>query len=948
MDVAELRAVIEAETSGFTRAMRGVNSDLDRTAQHMGAVDNSSVAMGRSVNRSGKIMHTAMIAGGIAIAGVGVAAGIAGFGLYKSIQAASDLSETMNKANVIFGKGGKDIIAWSKTSATALGQSRTQAIEAASTFAIFGKSAGLSGKDLTGFSKDLVGLSADLASFHNASPQEAIDAIGAALRGESEPMRRFGVLIDDAALRAEALKQGLISTTKDALTPQQRALAANALIMKQTKDAQGDFARTSGGLANQQRILSAEFDNAKIAIGTAFLPLVNMLMPKLTQQIPIVIGYVTQFTDAFAKFSTQLLGNEQTMSSFGDTTTSVFDRISTVVNSFLNPIRAAFASLSNDPKTAAASLTMFNSVISNIGTIIQKVAPALGTYLGAAIQAIGKIATAVMPIISDALDKIVPPLTRIAVASLKFEALMMRILGTVIPPLVRGLAPIFSVAFTAIGAILNTIASLMEGDFSGAFQNAITAVKTIFLTLPMIIQTTMLNAAGVALSAAADVGVKLISGIANAISSGAGKIGSAISGAIREAITNIDIPGFSPPDHAAAQAIGEPLARGVAMGFLNGTADLPAKMSDRIKTALTAAKNGISSQQSALSAQFQRLASGVMRAFDAETAKGVRSIQDRLAAAVKTANAGFDVRIGSLASAGAALTPAEAELLATQNAHDKMQREQDKKDAQDALALAQTEGNAADILSAQRRLDDILYQEKMTALQTKADAERLARDADTSEKIASIETERTDTLAALQKTYDDEQLQYESSREVMRTKREDELARLETFLNTANGKWMSKTKALTAFMNRSDIKQAMADSGANLGTAFADALTATKGKVTSAVKALAKLVRDYLELHSPAKIGPLSTLDKWWNPLSDTLVSGVDTSMIGNVSASIASPDFAVAAGSGNNGSSSVAPLIVNVTVQGSVTSESDLVSTIRSELIRTGQRNGSIFGGYA
>jgi hypothetical protein len=166
-----------------------------------------------------------------------------------AIIAASDLSETIAKAGEIFGDTSKQIEAFAATAATSLGQSKQQAIDAATTFAVFGKSAGLAGDDLVKFSTDFTVLASDLASFNNTTPDEAITAIGAALRGEAEPLRRFGVLLDDATLRSAALELGIISSTKNALTPQQKVVAAQEVIFRQTADAQGDFARTSDGLA---------------------------------------------------------------------------------------------------------------------------------------------------------------------------------------------------------------------------------------------------------------------------------------------------------------------------------------------------------------------------------------------------------------------------------------------------------------------------------------------------------------------------------------------------------------------------------------------------------------------------------------------------------------------------------------------------------------------------
>lgn len=209
-------------------------------------------------------------AAGVALTGGLITAGAA---MVKFGDQASDLAETQSKVNQIFGaEGARALDKFADTAAKNLGQSKQQALDAASTFAIFGKGANLAGKDLVDFSTDMTTLASDLASFHNASPEEAIEAIGSALRGEAEPIRRFGVLLDDATLRNEALKLGLIKTTKEALTPQQKVLAAQAAIMNQTKDAQGDFARTSDGLANKQRILKAELSNMTTELGAKALP----------------------------------------------------------------------------------------------------------------------------------------------------------------------------------------------------------------------------------------------------------------------------------------------------------------------------------------------------------------------------------------------------------------------------------------------------------------------------------------------------------------------------------------------------------------------------------------------------------------------------------------------------------------------------------------------------
>ena len=224
-----------------------------------------------------------------------VFAGVAAAGL-KVVQSASDLNESISKSNVIFGSSAKAIQGWAATADQALGLSQTAALEAAGNFAILGQSAGLTGVQLNTFSTDLTALAADLASFNNTSVDEAITALAAGLRGESEPLRKYGVLLDAATVEAKAVQMGLADTAKE-LTNQDKVLARNALILEQTTIQQGDFARTADGAANQQRILAAEIENSRAAIGEGLLPAYKDLLAQLVK----VVEFFGKNSDAIVR-----------------------------------------------------------------------------------------------------------------------------------------------------------------------------------------------------------------------------------------------------------------------------------------------------------------------------------------------------------------------------------------------------------------------------------------------------------------------------------------------------------------------------------------------------------------------------------------------------------------------------------------------------------------------
>lgn len=260
-------ATLTADAKGFKSGVNEAESSLSKFGKGLGGTGGSVGKFGKSVDGLSSQMSKGLALG--ALAGGAILAKFAG----DAVSAASDLNEVVSKSEVVFGDSAKAVQDFAATAAKSMGQSKREALDAASTFAIFGKSAKLSGADLVKFSTDFVGLASDLASFSNTSPEEAITAIGAALRGENEPIRKYGVLIDDARLRQRAMTLGIYDGN-GALNAQQKVLAAQAEIMAQTTDAQGDFARTSGGLANQQRILKAEMENLKAAIGQRLLPIV--------------------------------------------------------------------------------------------------------------------------------------------------------------------------------------------------------------------------------------------------------------------------------------------------------------------------------------------------------------------------------------------------------------------------------------------------------------------------------------------------------------------------------------------------------------------------------------------------------------------------------------------------------------------------------------------------
>lgn len=205
----------------------------------------------------------------------------------QGVKLASDLAETVSKTNVVFEENAKEILNWGESASTAMGMSKNTALAAASQFGNLFRAMKIGKRESADMSKGLVELAADLASFNNMDPTDVLEKLRAGLVGETEPLRAVGVNLNQATLEAKALELGLWDGV-DALDAGAKAQAAYALILEQTSLAQGDFARTSEGLANQQRILAAQWEDLKTKLGNAFLPVFTQVVTKFNEFLGIL------------------------------------------------------------------------------------------------------------------------------------------------------------------------------------------------------------------------------------------------------------------------------------------------------------------------------------------------------------------------------------------------------------------------------------------------------------------------------------------------------------------------------------------------------------------------------------------------------------------------------------------------------------------------------------
>lgn len=262
------------DKSGATAAAsaRKTGEVIGQTAKS--AQKNLKSAEVASTGFSGSLKRMSEVAGGITIADTlqNIGQKARQF-LGDSKNAASDLNESVNAVNVVFGNSAGKILQWGQANANAFGLSQREFNQKVVPLGALLKNTGMSMDEVSDNSINLTKRAADMASVFNTDVGTALDAIQAGLRGELDPLEQFGVKLSAADIESKALAM-TGKTVASSLTEQEKAAARVAIIMDQTAAVQGDFANTSDSAANASRRAAAATEEFKAKIGSALLPIV--------------------------------------------------------------------------------------------------------------------------------------------------------------------------------------------------------------------------------------------------------------------------------------------------------------------------------------------------------------------------------------------------------------------------------------------------------------------------------------------------------------------------------------------------------------------------------------------------------------------------------------------------------------------------------------------------
>jgi phage-related protein len=770
----------------------------------------------------------------------------------------------------------------------------------------------------------------DLARFKHTTLAAASDTLTRAISGNSRALKSLGIDVPAVtahmdALRLSHMKTGTAAyfhaeaTAKAADKADTASLRMQVLSDKIHGQAQAYSETAAGGMAR----FHAAIENLSETLGAALLPAVALVTNKLADFVNWLMTSGTAqkiMADAVTVVKTAIADLQAAFTAIMPVATAVFSALETafgflqdhqtaveVVAGALGGMAVALGTVAVALGIASAATTVWTGAMVALDAVmaanpIVLLGIAIAALVGGLVVAYEKSQTfrdIVNQAWSDIKSVVIATVATIKSVITTFIAEAERLwreFGSNILSVVQNAWKLvkaeFDTAVRLIGDAITLIGDLIHGRWSkiwgdvkalvgDAISGAIAIIKAaagLFLSAAELVGKAIWDGikagvagiadglaailskiggvlssiASLALGWAAGIGSAIVSGIVSGLSSLAGSLASSLIDPIKNAFNAAKhFLKVGSPSQLAADELGKPISEGIEQGYLLGSGSLPTTISKSLAAALQAGKQAIDAARSSFTTAFGDLANTADQAFDAIYGS-VQTKSERILSIMQSQDT-WNQLVKNLNDAKAAIGADKGDLGQANVAVD---------DAQKALATAKNDPNtsAADLQTLSDNLNKALAAQQQAHDKMKADTAAFhdAQRAITEQKLtenAAVERKKLDEQTAAKKAAFDKQL-----------------AALEASLTKEGASQQKAHAAIMALFKKFGVDYQA--SGAALGQAFADGLASKETAVSKSAKKLAQKAADALQLHSPAKEGPLSTLDTWWTPFADTLLSG--------------------------------------------------------------------------
>lgn len=486
--------------SAFISVGLGTNSLAGDIRRAFGSAESSGASAGGAAGRGfGKAFG--VIGGALAAVGIG--------SFFKSaVSGAADLEQSVGAIDAVFKGSAGQMHEWAKSAATDVGLSKNEFNELGTLIGAQLKNGGTAMEEIGPKTKDLITLGADLSSMFGGDASEAVGALSSALKGERDPIERYGVSLNQAKIDAEAAALGF-TKVGGSLSAEANQAATLSLIMKQTADAHGNFGRETDTLAHKQQVLNAQIADGKARIGTELLPVVTALTGALSSALGpaidftvraikevnggfVAMGAAFQAADGditssgFAGFMERvgLLAREVTggfvamfaafkagdgdvtssgfagvMEQIGNAARGVFDAIGPAIQAIMPSLLALVPPLFALFQALSPTSLIFQALL----PVLPQIAAAIGSVIAQVLPLVISLTSQLLPIITQLISTVLPPLIDIFTNIVGAIApLITQIAGALIP-IIQALMPVIVTVFGIIASVITAVMQIVQG-----------------------------------------------------------------------------------------------------------------------------------------------------------------------------------------------------------------------------------------------------------------------------------------------------------------------------------------------------------------------------------------------------------------------------------------------------------------------------------------------------
>lgn len=274
----KLQVMIEASTKPFRDEIKKAQDYVKETTKVVNAEVNKIKGLFKSLGRF------------VITLGIGKA-------LMSSIKSAMRVESAIQQITRTMGESTNQFLKWSKANALAFNMSQSDAMNYGAIFSNLVSTFSSGTKETLQYTTDLLKASSIIASGTGRTMEDVMERIRSGLLGNTEAIEDLGVNVNVAMLQStEAFKRFANGKSWDQLSFQTQQQIRLMAILEQTSNKFGGevFSNTNSSLQQFVAVLK----DVALNIGNAFLPIMNVVMPILTNfamGLRTVTGYIAAF-----------------------------------------------------------------------------------------------------------------------------------------------------------------------------------------------------------------------------------------------------------------------------------------------------------------------------------------------------------------------------------------------------------------------------------------------------------------------------------------------------------------------------------------------------------------------------------------------------------------------------------------------------------------------------